>query len=178
MVNDDGERMAAVEKIIDMERILFAIKFPASGSIYFKSPLMTDLQQLTYLHQSRPGRQMYFVLVLPKRISGVVRCEINWTSSEHYVRDFYFAFSVRYPESKAADCLDIGLNQQNVDAQMQQLRDFIGVNIDGWVRTESHEEAREKECYIRQQMLETAETEAERRELRKHWPFQDPDELN
>lgn len=30
------ERMAVVEKIVDMERMLFAIRFPASGSIYFK----------------------------------------------------------------------------------------------------------------------------------------------
>lgn len=30
------ERMAAVEKIVDIERMLFAIPFPASGSIYFK----------------------------------------------------------------------------------------------------------------------------------------------
>ncbi|KAH4122821.1 hypothetical protein HBI81_104630 [Parastagonospora nodorum] len=30
------ERMAVVEKIVDIERMLFAIRFPASGSIYFK----------------------------------------------------------------------------------------------------------------------------------------------
>jgi hypothetical protein len=30
------QRMAVMEKIVDIERILFAIQFPASGSIYFK----------------------------------------------------------------------------------------------------------------------------------------------
>ncbi|KAF2856195.1 hypothetical protein T440DRAFT_485328 [Plenodomus tracheiphilus IPT5] len=59
-----------------------------------------------------------------------------------------------------------------------QLRDFIGVNIDGWVPTESYQEAREKERYIKQQMLEAAETEDERKELDEHWPFQDHEELD
>ncbi|KAF2726659.1 hypothetical protein EJ04DRAFT_452903 [Polyplosphaeria fusca] len=59
-----------------------------------------------------------------------------------------------------------------------QLRDFIGINIDGWVPTESYEEAREKERYIKQQMLEAAETEDERKELDEHWPFQDHEELD
>ena len=35
------ERMAVVEKIVDIERMLFAIRFPASGSIYFKDFLGT-----------------------------------------------------------------------------------------------------------------------------------------
>jgi hypothetical protein len=35
------ERMAVVEKIVDIERILFAIRFPASGSIYCKDSVGT-----------------------------------------------------------------------------------------------------------------------------------------
>jgi aminoglycoside phosphotransferase (APT) family kinase protein len=33
------ERMAVVEKIVDIESMLFAIQFPASGSIYFKDSM-------------------------------------------------------------------------------------------------------------------------------------------
>ncbi|KAF2802974.1 uncharacterized protein BDZ99DRAFT_512346 [Mytilinidion resinicola] len=33
------ERMDVIEKIIDIEKILFAIRFPASGSLYFKDSL-------------------------------------------------------------------------------------------------------------------------------------------
>jgi hypothetical protein len=35
------ERMAVVEKMVDIERMLFAIRFPASGSIYFKDSVGT-----------------------------------------------------------------------------------------------------------------------------------------
>jgi hypothetical protein len=33
------ERMAVIEKIVDVERILFGIRFPASGSLFFKDSL-------------------------------------------------------------------------------------------------------------------------------------------
>lgn len=36
------ERMAIVEKIVDVERILFGVQFPASGSLYFKDFLGAD----------------------------------------------------------------------------------------------------------------------------------------
>jgi hypothetical protein len=36
------ERMAVMEKIVDIERMLFAIRFPASGSIYFKDSVGTQ----------------------------------------------------------------------------------------------------------------------------------------
>ncbi|KAH7381590.1 hypothetical protein BKA66DRAFT_419176, partial [Pyrenochaeta sp. MPI-SDFR-AT-0127] len=87
-------------------------------------------------------------------------------------------FPAKYSEVEATECLDIDAKQKNVDAQMQRLRDFIGVNIDGWVPIESYAEAREKEQYIKHQMLEAAETEDEKRELDEHWPFQDHEELD
>lgn len=87
-------------------------------------------------------------------------------------------FPVEYPDADITDCLDIDAKQKNADAQMQRLRDFIGVNIDGWVPMECYEEAREKERYIKQQMLDAAETEDERREVSEHWPFQDHEELD
>lgn len=36
------ERMAVVEKIVDVERTLFAVQFPASGSLYFTDFLDAD----------------------------------------------------------------------------------------------------------------------------------------
>ncbi|UPX16688.1 uncharacterized protein EKO05_0007076 [Ascochyta rabiei] len=87
-------------------------------------------------------------------------------------------FPVKYPDADVADCLNIDAKQKIADAQMQRLRDFIGVNIDGWVPKESYEEAREKERYTKQQMLEAAETEEERKELDEYWPFQDHEELD
>ena len=35
------QRRSVVEKIVDLERLLFEIRFPASGSIYFKDSVST-----------------------------------------------------------------------------------------------------------------------------------------
>jgi len=87
-------------------------------------------------------------------------------------------FPAKYSEAEVTECLDIDAKQKSVDAQMQRLRDFVGVNIDGWVPTELYDEARGKERYIKHQMLEVAETEDEKRELDENWPFQDHEELD
>jgi hypothetical protein len=39
-------------------------------------------------------------------------------------------FPVQYPDADVTNCLNIDAKQKMADAQMQQLRDFIGVNID------------------------------------------------
>jgi hypothetical protein len=40
------ERMAVVKKIVDIERLLFGIRFPASGSIFFKNSLDPDVERI------------------------------------------------------------------------------------------------------------------------------------
>ena len=87
-------------------------------------------------------------------------------------------FPVKYFDAEVAECLRIDAEQKDSDAQMQRVRDFIGVNIDGWVPTEHYEEARSKERYIKEQALEAAETEEERKEINEQWPWQDHEELD
>lgn len=72
---------------------------------------------------------------------------------------------VKYPEADVTNGLDIDAKQKRADAQMQRLRDFIEVNVDGWVPTEFYAEVREKEGHVIQQMREAAETGGERKEL-------------
>ncbi len=57
-------------------------------------------------------------------------------------------------------------------------RDFIGINIEGWVLNEGFERAREKAKLIKSEMAEAADTEEERREFLEHWPFQDHEEID
>ncbi len=40
------ERMAVVEKIVDVERILFGVQLPASGSLFFKDSLNADVKSV------------------------------------------------------------------------------------------------------------------------------------
>jgi hypothetical protein len=87
-------------------------------------------------------------------------------------------FPVKFSEAEAAECLHIDEKQKQADAQMERLRDFISVNIEGWVPAELYEEAKEKEQYIKRRMLKAAETEDEKKELDENWPFQDHEELD
>lgn len=40
------ERMAVVEKVVNIERLLFGIRFPASGSLFFKDSLDPDVKSV------------------------------------------------------------------------------------------------------------------------------------
>jgi hypothetical protein len=40
------ERMAVIEKIVDVERVLFGVQFPASGSLFFKDSLNAGVKSV------------------------------------------------------------------------------------------------------------------------------------
>lgn len=50
---------------------------------------------------------------------------------------------IHYSSAEIEECLDRDSKQKQTDEQMQQLRDFIGINIEGWVQNEEFESARE-----------------------------------
>lgn len=61
---------------------------------------------------------------------------------------------------------------------MQEVRESIGINIEGWVPNEESDSARERAKLMKSQMAEAADTEEERREFDENWPFQDHDEVD
>ena len=61
---------------------------------------------------------------------------------------------------------------------MRKLREFIGINIDDSMPVGLYEDAREKEKYIKQYMLEIAETQDDKKDIMENWPFQDHEELD
>ena len=85
---------------------------------------------------------------------------------------------IHYSSAETEECLERDAKQKNADEQMQQLRDFIGINIEGWVSKEEFEDAREKAKLIKLEMAESAGTEEERKEFEEHWPFQDHEEID
>ncbi|KAG4429850.1 hypothetical protein IFR05_014673 [Cadophora sp. M221] len=84
---------------------------------------------------------------------------------------------VRYSSAEIEECLDRNAKQNNVNEQMQQARDFVGVNIDGLVLNEDFESARARAKLIKNELAEGADTDEERREFDNIWPFQDHEEL-
>lgn len=87
-------------------------------------------------------------------------------------------FPLKYSESEAEDCLTVDEKQKAADADMQAIRDFIGINIEGWVPNTLYAEAVAKDQEIRRQMLDAAETENDRNDVERNWPFQDHEELD
>lgn len=85
---------------------------------------------------------------------------------------------VYYSPAEIEECLDRDAKQRKVDEQMQQLRDSIGINIDGLVLNEEYEGARERAGLIKRELAESTETEELREEFEKLWPFQDHEELD
>lgn len=85
---------------------------------------------------------------------------------------------VHYAPVDVEECLSRDAKQKNADEQMQMVRDFIGINIEGWVHSEEYENAREKARLIKDEMAQGLETEEERREFDEYWPFQDHEEID
>ena len=85
---------------------------------------------------------------------------------------------VQYSPEEIKECLERYAKQKVADGQTEQIRGFIGVNIEGWVPNDGFEEAKEKAEYIKSEMLGEAETEEEKKELLEHWPFQDHQEID
>jgi hypothetical protein len=87
-------------------------------------------------------------------------------------------FPFSYNEEEITQCLAIDEKQQEADARMQTLRDCFTTNMDGWVSSELYEQARARVQDMRQQMMDAADTDEERKEIEENWPFQDHIEVD
>ncbi|KAH9217729.1 serine/threonine protein kinase [Leptodontidium sp. 2 PMI_412] len=85
---------------------------------------------------------------------------------------------VRYSPAEVEECLDRDAKQNRVNEQMQQVRDFIGINIDGLVPNEEFESARARAELIKNELAEGADTDEQRSEFDRIWPFQDHEEID
>jgi len=61
---------------------------------------------------------------------------------------------------------------------MQQVCDFIGINIDGLVLNGEFENATARARLIKNELAEGADSEKQRKEFDKIWPFQDHEEID
>lgn len=71
------------------------------------------------------------------------------------------------------NCLETDTEQKDADEKMQHVRDFIGINIEGWVSNEEFEDAKERVRIITIEMIDEAESDEERKKIEELWPFQD-----
>lgn len=87
-------------------------------------------------------------------------------------------YPLKYSPEEAKQCLNIDAEQKTANTHMQDLRDAIGINMDGWVPSEMYEEATERMAHVKAHLLEIAETEEDREDILQKWPFQDHEEID
>ncbi|TAQ84138.1 hypothetical protein B7494_g7538 [Chlorociboria aeruginascens] len=83
-----------------------------------------------------------------------------------------------YSPAEVEECLDRDAKQNGINERMQEVRDFIGINIDGLVLNEEFESAKERARLIKIELAEGADTEELKREFDELWPFQDHEEID
>lgn len=72
--------------------------------------------------------------------------------------------------------IDILQQQEDIDTQLENIQNAIGINEDGWTSKEEYNGAAERAKLIKKQALESLDTEEEKEMTLKHWPFGDFDE--
>ncbi|KFY50732.1 hypothetical protein V496_09207 [Pseudogymnoascus sp. VKM F-4515 (FW-2607)] len=75
-------------------------------------------------------------------------------------------------------CLERDAKQKDADEQMHQVREAIGVDIEGWVPNDEFKSAKARAKAMKSEMAQAADSENERREFEKLWPFQDHEETD
>ncbi|KAK2764467.1 hypothetical protein FQN54_009162 [Arachnomyces sp. PD_36] len=84
---------------------------------------------------------------------------------------------ISFSPSEAQDALRIEREYEETDSQLSQIRDAIGVNVDGWTSNEMFEEAvaRAKE-FKKMAINSVSDSKFDQEMTEKHWPFDDFDE--
>ncbi|RMD44905.1 hypothetical protein DV735_g23, partial [Chaetothyriales sp. CBS 134920] len=83
---------------------------------------------------------------------------------------------ISFAESEIKYTLDILQQQEETDTQLENVRNAIGINAEGWTPTEEYDGAVEREKMLKKQGLDSLDTEAERKLTLEHWPFDDFEE--
>ena len=83
---------------------------------------------------------------------------------------------VSFAELDVQHTIDVLLQQEDIDTQLENIRNAIGINADGWTSNAGYEEAVEQAKVIKMQALASLDSEEEKEMTSKHWPFDDFDE--
>lgn len=93
-----------------------------------------------------------------------------------YDRETLPSCPISYTEVDVQKTIDVLRQQEDIDTQLGDIRDAIGINVDGWTPNEEYSNAVERARLIKMQALESLDADEERELTSKHWPFDDLDE--
>lgn len=82
---------------------------------------------------------------------------------------------VQYSKESAEAIMELHRQQQEMDAVMDQMRQTLDVDVNGWVPNEAYAATRELARTIKERMVEAADVQ-EKEGIRNNFPFDDFDE--
>ncbi|KAI9709971.1 MAG: hypothetical protein M1820_003049 [Bogoriella megaspora] len=83
---------------------------------------------------------------------------------------------ITFLPDEAEDCLQLHSRLSERDAEMENIRESIGIGSDGWVPNEGYGHAVDRNKYIKQQVIDSAENATAKALSLAHYPFDDHDE--
>ncbi|KAF2425360.1 hypothetical protein EJ08DRAFT_736814 [Tothia fuscella] len=83
---------------------------------------------------------------------------------------------ISFRQEEVDEALRLDLLLKGVNADMAGVRENIGIGSDGWVANEEYDGAVERNAYIKQQVVDQAESDEARELGLRHYPFNDHDE--
>ncbi|EPE25063.1 Protein kinase-like (PK-like) [Glarea lozoyensis ATCC 20868] len=78
---------------------------------------------------------------------------------------------IRYSEEEIKECLDGHAKQKRAGKRAQLVRDFIGCDVDGLVRTEDYQNALRRARMAKKILMEGSTGNERKKQFRKLWPY-------
>ncbi|RAK95537.1 phosphotransferase family protein [Aspergillus ibericus CBS 121593] len=83
---------------------------------------------------------------------------------------------VSFSTTRADSIMHLQGLQEEVDLQLKQIRNVIGIGVDGWTPAEDYEAACARARQMKVDGLASLDTDHEREMTNRHWPFDDHNE--
>ncbi|KAJ5570042.1 uncharacterized protein N7459_009472 [Penicillium hispanicum] len=83
---------------------------------------------------------------------------------------------ISFPSAEADSIMRQQSMQEEVDLHLKQIRNVIGIGVDGWIPPDEYEAACSRARQMKVDGLASLDTEYEREMTDRHWPFDDHNE--
>lgn len=93
-----------------------------------------------------------------------------------YDREALPSLPISFTEFDVHRTIMVLQQQEDTDTQLENIQNAIGISADGWTPNEEYEGTLERARLIKNQGVESLDTEEEKEMTLKHWPFDDFDE--
>lgn len=108
--------------------------------------------------------------------ADLIQAALQWPVHSRDAQSAFTPCPLSYGEEETKRCLDLHVEQQQCDEDMERSREIVGVNVEGWVPVEMYDTAKKRSEALKLEVLEAAESDFDREQIQKHWPFDDHDQ--